>query len=408
MRYLTPFGIVGGYRKKITLSMLLIITLLSLLGTAAYARGLLAQLINLAPGETATIVCDGEHLHILSQTAQQIEVVCENHQDPPPEPTNTPPPAPTNTPEPPTPTPPGPPNVFSPYGIYPDCIAPAIGVESQGWWHQPGEEVPRHVHMAACVPNARDMTGELLAVSGDLQIVQRVVLFNNPAEFRWAGIGYEEKSGEVRDCPGGGVNCVVFDQPLRCQDKPDEKKLCTWYVEQILPTRFSAHAGLVEVRMKPNLIDPELDTRQFTTLNFQVYIRDGRPESNYRNSPAPIARGWYTDFGYANTSLKNYTDLFGGDMGSSIPTVSGVVPLHIRHSKGDHTLRSILLLDPRFHEGDEGTVLYDKPGRFYDTYNWDTHGLTNGTHTLVLMTVDDGGNQGVNRGMLKLLFNVQN
>ncbi|HEX6384854.1 MAG TPA: hypothetical protein VF177_09305 [Anaerolineae bacterium] len=303
--------------------------------------------------------------------------------------------------------------IGSPFGVFPNCIAPAIGIEDHSWWHEPGEATPRHVHIAACVPNARDTTGDVLSVSGELHITARVILFNTPGKLNWIQAGIfestDDSAGASGPCPGTPLACHQFDPPFQCQTYPDEEKECTLYVQMLIPTQAAPHAGLVELRMRPNVSHVDLDARQFPTLNFQIYVRDGRSETNYRNSPVPIIRSWYTDMEYAIFSLENYIVLLGDDLSKSVPTVSGIVPLKVKHGGGTFVQTSKLFLDPDFHHHHPGTQLYEVPGLFVGTFNWDSRTVPNGIHTLYFQTedkrTDDGG---VNAGAMALQVNVQN
>lgn len=288
---------------------------------------------------------------------------------------------------------------------YPNCNAPAIPLESHSWWHQAGEQYPRHVHIAACIPNARDTTGKIVSFSGSQNFTTRVMAFNNPGTITWARDGYEDTE----------LSKVTME--VRCQPQAGILAECRYPVDLLLDANVASSGGLHELRMSPNVVYDDLGTRQFTTLNFQVYLKNGKTPNNYRPTPNPIARSWYTGFGYANVSV-NYADFFT-NINQTIPLVGGVVPLKVSHSNGTFRRTSYLFLDPDFHAYPEShenpaadpsgktKLLYKKPGLFKGTYYWDTRSLTNGVHTLYLQTEDEGPN-GVHAGALKLLFNVHN
>ncbi len=301
-------------------------------------------------------------------------------------------------------------DAHAPFGLYPDCIAPAIPIEVHSWFGEPAEAHPRHMHMAACLPNARDMDGRLVSVSGREPFSVRVTSFNNPGVITSARWSWESDIKEK----------VPVD--LQCQSGPMELRECHWWVDMTLDPALSDSSGLHELRLTPNIPKNDLGNRQFATLNYQIYLKNGKAENSYRSRPDPIGRSWYTGFDYANVSV-NYMDFFRGeaDLTKTMPTVSGVVPLRIRHQRGTRSLRSQLWQDVNFHRTPEfwkeavvgvpnsegGVLLYSRPGLFDGTYQWDTRGLANGVHVLYFETVDTGPT-GFHAGALKLFFRVQN
>ena len=75
-----------------------------------------------------------------------------------------------------------------PWGVYPDCVAPAVPLEMQAWWLQDGEELPRHLHQGVCIPNAR--TADCSdprnpVVTEPTSFTSRVITYNNPDEVNW-------------------------------------------------------------------------------------------------------------------------------------------------------------------------------------------------------------------------------
>lgn len=350
---------------------------------------------------------------------------------PTPTPIKTPTPTPsvTSTPTPTVSSTPAPViSLQNDYGVYPNCIPPAIGVEDHSWWWQPGEQFPRHVHIAACAPNSRDNNGNYVAVSGDVPLTLRIMSFNNPGKLTWVRGGYVPNGSlafEGTDCPGAEF-CQTFRTPLRCQEKPDERKECTWFVNINFRTDPTV-SGLKELRLSPNIIHDDLGgARQFATLNFQIYLKGSGAPSNYRSSPNPIVRSWYTGFDYANFSWGNYISLLGTDTSKNVPTLSGVVPLQVAHSRGSHTQISKLFIDPNFHANPEyhinaqvgqpgpgvAILLYEKQGLFRGTFDFDTTKFSNGIHNFYFQTEDREGSGetfgGMNAGAMKVTINIQN
>lgn len=384
---LASFGVAKikfGGSKKLALSMLLVIALLSLLGTAVYARGLLAQVITLAAGETATIVCDGEHLHILSQTEQQIEAVCENHQDPTPEPTNTPAPEPTNTPEPPPPPPPA--GNFDPR---------QIPVEMQAWW------MPAygHIHAATKLPLGQKVSGVL-----DLDV--RIVLHHNPSSLEELSIAYESnifKRIPLDDLAPNGcpTTTCAFNIPVSIDttQMPD---------------------GWRELRIRAITQTPD-DKRFLNSSGIPIFVENGNSRDDYNrfcNNTSLIGRGWYEGFGYTNAIIECVP----------LETVSGVHTFRVRAQKSSQHL-TVALDKSHFipaagswpeEPANEGIILFDQDGDFQDFFDVtvDTTQLANGWHSLSVTSENTDGSvsqcdgcpneKSFPHGVAKMWFYVQN
>lgn len=317
--------------------------------------------------------------------------------------------APTPTRIPPTPTPSpifNPPTTSSSWGVYPNCVAPAVPLEVHSWWHQNGEALPRHVHLASCVPNAHANNGGGVTFSGKHVFTNRIMTFNSPGVVNGVRWSWESDVKEKKK-----LN-------LQCQRTPDERKECTWYVDLTLDSDLANGSGLHELRLSPNVEHGDLKTRQFATLNYEVFVDKGGTYKNYRSTAAPIGRAWYDHgFDYANAEL-NYQDFFKSS-NETIPTVGGIVPLKVKHSQGTGTVNSFMFQDPNFHLHPESherpadfaetgmKMLYKKPGEFSGTYNWDTRGLSNGVHSIYIQT-EESTSEGLNAGAIKFFFNVQN
>lgn len=301
-----------------------------------------------------------------------------------------------------------------PWGVYPDCVAPAVPLEVQAWWLQEGEDLPRHLHQGVCIPNAR--TADCSdpgnpVVTRPTTFTSRIIAYNNPDEVnfvRWSWQSdVEERVRTDWACePGSGsaIGTLGLEQ-------------CVWFADMTLDPD-SGNGGLDELRLTPNISDNEFGKRHFGTLNPQVCTGTGR--SQYRKSPDPIARGWYEDYGYSNVKV-NYMDFFRG-LDETIPTVSGVVEVEIDHQKGSGETRSRLWQDLNHHmfpdvfadpppvgvpHASGGKLLYDRAGLFDGVYRWDTTELPDGVHVLFPQTLSTDS-EGVSIAGLKLIFNVQN
>src|SRR5262249_17426287 len=119
-----------------------------------------------------------------------------------------------------------PPLGTSPYGVYPDCVPPAIPIESQDWWREDAAPIAgdgpslsgfRHVHGGVCAPNARDVDGGGVVVTGVRDLVAVVLLHNNPGAVEWVSMKFE-----ATDLSRGGDVYVreQHETRWRVQDEP--------------------------------------------------------------------------------------------------------------------------------------------------------------------------------------------
>ncbi len=325
-------------------------------------------------------------------------------------------------------------SLYSPYGIYPNCIAPGVPVEAQQWWHEDSKRSgfdsnniysgSRHIHLGVCAPNARSVD-DTQAFGGVQDFVAVVVMYNNPGKISWINAGFQDNdsgkyfvrsvtnngtttsdwSTQNRECEGGGVTCVNYTDPLTCSEKQ-----CTYKVALKIDMSTCRINGLCELRIRPNLTEtPPRNERAFTTLNLQINVGGN---DNYRDSTAPIGRGWYSGPEYVNSSIDNYMNLFNGDYKKSIPTVKGTIKLNIRHREaiGGKSTAS-MRIDPSTFTGVGGTLVYEEEMRTSslnkDNVSIDTTKLSNGVHTLFVST-QERSSVGKNFGHLKLFINVQN
>lgn len=327
------------------------------------------------------------------------------------------------------------------FGTYPNCLPPAIPVESQSWWDEKAAPLPsdnaadlpdaqrltskfRHVHLGKCIPNERTLHDTRLTLSGTYDHFRAVmVLHNNPGTIGWNNFGVVGGSSVIvfkktctdfatcdsvpwqqqsNRCVGDALSCVTYTPPLSCP----VGQTCQFPVRMKLNIAAGSCQGDCEMRMKPNLtnIAPRGD-RQFTTNNFQVFLGGS---GSYRSSPAPIGRGWYTGLEYVNATLKNYMSFFQGRTDIAVPIVTGTVALSVNHAQGSGTtVRSHLAIDPDGHMDVPGTVLYNVAGLKSGTVSLDTTTLANGLHRLRILT-EEANSFGRSFGGAVYWINVQN
>jgi len=301
-----------------------------------------------------------------------------------------------------------------PWGTFPNCIAPAVPIESETWWIEPGDDVPWHLHQGSCVPNARSADcsdPDNPVVTRDVPFDSVVTVFRYPhvdwVRYQWQSDVIEKRTVDW-DC-----------EPDHADDHPHE---CI-FKEPLTLRPGLANGGLDELRMSPNIDPNPFGKRHFTTLNFEVCT--GTSSTHYRSRPDPIGRGWYEGTDYSNVRV-NYMSFFapGAEgLDQTIPTVSGVVPLVIDHERGVGTNESLLWEDAHTHDDPTlyrtaavgvalpaphgGKLLYRKQGLFEGTYEWDTRGLADGVHVLLWQTYSNTAT-GTVVGGLRLRFQVKN
>jgi hypothetical protein len=289
------------------------------------------------------------------------------------------------------------------WGIFPNCIAPAMPVEAQTWWLEkenpkPGDNTSRHIHAAACIPNARDTAGRLVTVNGVLEFTRVILIHNSNIQITKGDNGFPETGGSGVEFP------VRFSPALTCANRAN----CVFYSTNKINTGV-APDGLHELRWRVQGTHPDLaNDSEFISFATKIFIKNGGSVNSSANNPAPRARGWYEGFEYDTSEITNYTDLYNGRTDISVPIVKGSVNLQMNHTQSvGGTIKSRLYLDPDFHNGSSGTVLYDKPGLFRGGYTLDTTRIPNGRHALVMET-EHTESSGVHSGLLKVFIEVNN
>lgn len=306
------------------------------------------------------------------------------------------------------------------WGFYPDCRAPAIPMEVHSWWKEPSEQFPRHVHTAACLPNARNTQGPL--VSGGETFWIRSVTYNQPGRVesvraRWGDEGFATKKGDPRNAS------ICRAHPVTGLEE------CIWYDDFALSLTLMRYDE-DELRLRTVIVHDDLLRKpsQWSAPGFQVRRAiDGTHKNPVRN---PFARAWYTNQGYAVVDT-NYQDLIPEDR--SIPLVNGTVSLYVRHTDtagGKFSRKSVAWENVDFHacpslweepvavgdvvDGCGPTMerparkLYEVSGLWKGTLNWDTTKVPNGINFVYIQTQVQRSDGAMNAGAMKLLFEVMN
>jgi len=209
---------------------------------------------------------------------------------------------------------------------------------SQGWWLRSGIVVPTavgsHIHLDATI--VRDG----FPVDGRLDIPATVTLHDAAGTTSWVRAGTEAQT--------------LFQQALKLGPCAN----CLTQVTVSLDLS-GVPTGRHEIRISANIPDedPALTGSQrfFQTWNAQICVRACSP--TYRSSgPVIESRDWYQDHGYQAASIRSkLTDIKPGAVVSvRMGPGSGGMP----------TVLSGVYLNPNFHAGDAGRVLFQRNGPY--------------------------------------------
>jgi hypothetical protein len=290
---------------------------------------------------------------------------------PTPKPTPKPTPVPTVAPTPaatPTPAPTPPPAQADARLACTGYPEPRIFLESQDHWSPiPGLNTLGHVHVGMCFPLYQ-------AVSGTVRFDVRVVMYQNKGT--WIRLkGQDDASDNFYlekpniTPPTGGEQVFWRTVNVDTTKMPDGVRHLRWYADVL----------------------QDNGNTQTARANWPLEVQNGSAD---KNAPETVRyMNWYKvastnrDWGYI------------GPVVSSIPLapVSTSLTLDAKcelngTSKSPPVDRSIVNLDPDFHHGMEGTVVYSG-APLNGTLTVDTSGLAEGPHKLSLRCIQDDGNE---------------
>ena len=291
-------------------------------------------------------------------------------------PTVHPTPAPTTAPAAPPAGTPDPVNCTG----YPE---PRIFLEVQSWWEGTNTNGMAHLHAGTCFPLGQ-------TVSGDVRFDTRITMHNNP------GLLYNLSTDLYVDGQGSGTN-VKVPLDLHCQEMT-----CVYWVTTTVDTR-GANDGWHEFRFKPRVMFAD-GRGQLTSSGWVVWTENGNPDGSSREAAGKvIGRGWYDGHGYQNPDIRDMSVLLRGP-------VSGVWTFPVRLDAGADAFvptYTAAYIDPSFHDGHAGLVVYEANGPYQGNLAIDTTSLANGPHRLV-MRVESTQNGETNGGVMVYPFVVQN
>jgi len=268
---------------------------------------------------------------------------------------------------------------------------PRVFAESNAWWTRfPGQTGTEfgHVHEGACIP-------ERQTFDHDFDIDLRLMLHDNPGTFApfdlvTKGVNYETT---VRSIGVPDFSCPVGT----CE---------RWLHFTVFMSDF-AESGLQEVRFR-SFVDVPDGHRMHASLNWQLYISNGKPRSDVTRFPFFRGKGWYSP---VNGVTVGYCEADDTDPLPEAP-ISGIWTPHVRIQNHDASLPvtgHFVALDPDFHMEPPmvGTVLEQGAGTFEGPVSIATTKLSNGRHKLFMRADCDAGTS-TNSGVGAIFFTVAN
>lgn len=239
-------------------------------------------------------------------------------------------------------------------------------VDAQSWWTQTPDRAGSdfgHAHLGACIP-------ERQTISAPTKLDVRLVLHDNPGRFNSGSLVLKGTDYEttVQKFTASGFTCPAGTCPR-------------WFTLPLDPAQFR-HSGLQEVRFRGYVDEPD-GNRMAVSLNWQLYVSNGKSRADVTRRPYLRGKGWYTGAGYCEASLAS---LPLPDAPISAPW--NAVAFSAWHGESDdlpvthHTAR----LDADFHAGIPGTVLVDGAGPWYGALTIDPSALAPGIHKLLVRT----------------------
>lgn len=261
------------------------------------------------------------------------------------------------------------------------CATNTVWNEAQTWWSQPDQEhvfESSHIHLAACWPLNRTLTG---IVPIDLTVKTH--------NLRGSIIHI------AADVLPATKKEVCFDR-FSCMDVPANKIQTddvtlnyTFNVDTRNITRDGWHQLRIIVQFARDDI-PVTSPRENiqTTVSFMAYIKNGNPIMEYTNNTLFRASGhyWMHDNGERLKTGYEYAKLH------KLPVVNNNI-LTFSYSladSADPALETVtdyaIMIDPNIHGGSKGIVVAEGATTAHGvkTVNVDVTNLVTGTHTLAI------------------------
>jgi hypothetical protein len=227
-----------------------------------------------------------------------------------------------------------------------DSAREGVFIDCQAWW-QPAGQGPGHIHIAADMPLRQ-------ALDGEEHMVLQLEAFNQPRGTKWKTLQVDIDGLETQNvAPSAHWPWACATAPGGVASREVQIQFSTLYAPE--ENRFS---GWTELKLTG--IVQRFDGRMLLRTRIPVYLENDYPV----RSRAPLAfsgsTGWFfesttgTNHGYPTAKLyqQSEQEALAGVPASWSPVVgvvSNLTPLsHMR-----------VCVDPAFHAGNAGTVIYD-------------------------------------------------
>jgi archaellum component FlaF (FlaF/FlaG flagellin family) len=264
-----------------------------------------------------------------------------------------------------------------------------VWLDSQSWWiTTPGQTGNNfgHIHAATCFPLQK-------TVSGTVHLDINITMHNNPGSMTSLTVQlFKNGSGYV------GARETFADGQYTCPEGT-----CDWWFPMEVDTTTVPSDGTVEWRIRPRVDEPDGKTMTGST-SYQTTLSNGKRVSNYRPLDFLQGKGWYTGVEYTQARLVD--DEFPYNVPTSGTWRFGAVCDSTRLPLTE----CLVTVDPDFHAGHKGMVLFEKFGNDTSQHDiaLDLDSLSPGRHKLVIRAGTEVRAQGSTQyGILAVPFHVE-
>jgi hypothetical protein len=258
-----------------------------------------------------------------------------------------------------------------------------VFMDSQGWWTTtPGQQGTNHghVHTATCFPLHQ-------TVKGIVPLDIRLTMHENPGKLTSLTIQIFGDYGAVV------VAQKKFSPALTCDGT------CEWWVHLDADTGKVPYDGRQEWRIRPKINEPDGKVMIGST-SWQTYLSNGKAKNDYRSYDLIQGKGWYTNASYAKARL---------DAGFPFAPITQNWTIKYRcESDGPPVSECLVTVDPDFHQGQMGTVLFqsNSSSQAQRTLTINPSQFTPGAHRLVIRGSAAHNSGSTNAGVLVIPFTI--
>lgn len=259
-------------------------------------------------------------------------------------------------------------------------------VDSQSWWRRTPNASGTdfgHVHLGGCIPEREVHTT-------DITLDVRVVMHANPGKIAEVVLVTKTPSTEttrIKDKSLAGMTCPTGT--------------CEAWLRWKVPLSWFDSSGLQEIRYRVYVDEPD-GNRMIASLNYQTYIKNGRPLRPVTRYPYLRGKGWYTGAGYCEASFRQPLPDVG--VGTAFSPALAMV------DHGKSTDRPVthaeVLRDADFHAGKPGKVLAENSDSLGPTPVPVGGDAAQGVHRLTIKADCKDPRGSTNSGILVVPFKI--